>query len=504
MAKKKDYLTATDFYRYIQCPHWPYYERFATREEKKLKRLLSDFEIKIMEDGVAHEKAIMRDLFKDRSAVEVKFTGDPEKDFKATLKLMQQGAPLIYQGTLTHAGWTGRPDLLERRAGKSVFGAWHYAPVDIKSSHDLQPYQKYQLAFYAALLKKIQKFLPVEPAIINLDGERIRFNAAEFMSEFEEALAALEKICAGEKPEPVLRKACHDAGPWGALCERSAEKNNDIALLYNVDVKKLRVLRSLGICTVEQAAEIDPTVLDGAAPGLRLHGLEVIKTQAQALLQRAVFIRKPVELPETKLEIHFDIESDLPNDFDYLYGFLIRHPTPRLPTSLKLRRTSRVAGDRYKAFVAEKLEDEGKMWYEFMDWLGSLPEDYVVYHFAPYEKTRLKVLEKRYGGGSALERFREKMIDLKTLTSKSVVFPLYFYGLKYVARFLGFDWVGKVTKGGQSIEVFEKYLETGKRTLLDSILKYNEEDVRATAVLKDWLAKYAKAKAGYQKPYPWE
>lgn len=488
MAKRKDYLTATDFYRYIQCPHWPYYERFATAPEKKLKRQLSDFEIKIMEDGVAHEKTVMRDLFQDQPVVEVKFTGQPEKDFTATLKLMQQGAPLIYQGTLTHADWTGRPDLLERRAGKSRFGAWYYAPVDIKSSHDLQPYQKYQLTFYAALLEKIQKFFPVEPAVINLDGERISFNAAEFMSEFEEVLAALEKIRAGKKPDPVLRKACHATGPWGAVCERFAKDRNDIALLYNVDVKKLIALRELGIFTVEQAAKIDPAALDGRAPGLRLHGLEVIQMQAQALLHQAVFIRKPVKLPEKKLEIHFDIESDLPNDFDYLYGFLIR-------TGRK---------EKYKSFVAEKLADEKKMWQEFMDWLEGLPEDYVVYHFAPYEKTRLKVLEKRYGGGPALERFRKNMVDLKSLTAKSVVFPLYFYGLKYIARFLGFDWTGQVTGGGQSIEVFEKYLATGQRALLDSILKYNEEDVRATAVLKDWLAKYAKERMGYEKPYPWQ
>lgn len=488
MAKRKDYLTATDFFRYIHCPHWPYYERFATAPEKKLKRSLSDFEIKIMEDGVAHEKTVMQDLFRDQLVVEAKFTGQPEKDFQATLKLMQQGAPLIYQGTLTHADWTGRPDLLERRAGKSRFGTWYYAPVDIKSSHDLQPYQKYQLAFYAALLEKIQKFLPADPAIINLDGERIPFNAAEFMSEFEEALAELEKIRAGKKPDPVLRKACQATGPWGAVCEQYAKERNDIALLYNVDVKKLMALRELGIFTVEQAATIDPAALDGRAPGLRLHGLEVIQMQAQTLLHQAVFIRKPVELSEKKLEIHFDIESDLPNDFDYLYGFLIRHGRK----------------EKYKSFVAEKLEDEKKMWQEFMEWLESLPEDYVVYHFAPYEKTRLKVLEKRYGGGPALERFRENMVDLKSLTAKSVVFPLYFYGLKYIARFLGFDWTGQVTGGGQSIEVFEKYLATGNRALLDSILKYNEEDVRATAVLKDWLAKYAKERTGYEKPYPWQ
>lgn len=488
MAKRKDCLTATDFYRYLQCPHWPYYERFATREEKKLKRPFSDFEIKIMEDGVAHEQEVMRGLFKEREAEEAEFTGKPEKDFKATLELMRQGAPLIYQGTLTHGDWTGRPDLLERREGESVFGNWYYAPIDIKSSHYLHAYQKYQLTFYAVLLEKIQGRLPEDPAIVNIDGERLPLEAEAFRSAFEEVLVLIERIRAGERPDPVFRKACQDTGPWGALCERLAKENNDIALLYKVDVNKLRVLRELGIRTIEDAAEMDPAALDGVAPGLRLHGLEVIKLQAQSLLREAVFIREPVTLPEKKLEIHFDIESDLPNDVDYLYGFLIREQ----------------GTDRYQPFVAKKLEHEKKMWNEFLDWVESLPKDYVVYHFAFYEKARLSVLEQRYGSSKALDRFRENMVDLKTIVSTSAVFPLYFYGLKYIASFLGHKWTGQVTKGGQSIEVFEKYLETGKRALLDSILQYNEEDVRATALLKDWLVKYAKKRTGYEKPYPWE
>jgi uncharacterized protein len=486
MSVYQDYLTASDFYRFLHCPHWPYFERFATEEEKKLRRELTESERRRLENGIAHEARVVQTLYANVQTMEQ--TGDAERDATSTLEQMRAGVPCIYQGTLTSGDWTGRPDLLEKRDGESALGAWHYIPVDVKSTHALEKYQKVQLTFYATLLEKMQGRFPAEAAIMNSDGDRLSFAPGEYVRDFEECVVELERIRAGERPDPVLRKSCFDTGPWGAACKLLAEAEHDIALLYNVDVRKLRSLRDLGIRTIDDAAAMDPQSLDGVAPGLRFHGLEVIKRQAQALKDHLVIVREPMTLPNPPLEIHFDIESDPPSDVDYLYGFLIREG----------------GVDRYRAFVAERLEDEGKMWKEFLAWLEELPGDFVVYHYSPYEVSRLTVLERRYGGSPWLDRFRERMMDLKEITSSSVIFPLYFYGLKYIAPFLGFRWTGTVTGGGQSVDEFEKFLETGDQSILQAIMLYNEEDVRATAHLKDWLASYATGLSAYTMPYPWE
>ena len=489
MSPRTDYLTATDFYRFLQCPHWPYYERFATAEERKVRRELTDAEKTRMENGMAHEADVVKKLFASEAVIEAPATEDhdPVRDGAATLELMKQGVPLIYQGTLTDGDWSGRPDLLQRMEGESNLGDWYYVPIDVKAAHYLEKYHKLQLVFYATLLERIQGRFPNEPAIINGDGLRLPFDASTMIADFAGYVSELQKIRAGEKPDPVLRKSCFDTGLWGVLCKHDAESKNDIALLYNVDVAKLRALRDLGVRTVDDAASMDPVAFDGAAKGLRQHGLEVMKRQAQSLKSKCVTVREAVALPAEGLEIHFDIESDPPSDVDYLYGFLLRGST----------------GDVYKAFVAERLEDEGKMWREFLTWLETLPSVYSVYHFAPYEMTRLGVLEARYGGSSWLDLFRSRMIDLKEIASHSITFPLYFYGLKYIAPFLGFSWRSNVKGGGQSVDVFEKFLETHERALLDSIILYNEDDVRATAHLKDWLVKYAKEVTTYELPYPW-
>ncbi|MCI0479104.1 TM0106 family RecB-like putative nuclease, partial [Candidatus Uhrbacteria bacterium] len=422
MSAHRDYLTASDFYKLFQCPHWPYYERFATEEEKTMRRDVTEGEKRLWEHGIQHEEEVVAKLFAGTEVVEVPSTGDAEVDCAATVERMRKGVPLIYQGTLTDGDWTGRPDLLERHDGASAFGPWHYVPVDVKSTHALEKYQKLQLTFYATLLERIQKRFPAEPAIINADGERLPFTAADMLREFEETVVELERIRAGEMPDPVLRKTCYDVGPWGKLCERLAVSTDDIAQIFNVNVPKLRALRGLGIRTVADAAAMDPDVLAGTAPGLTHHGLSVAKLQAQSLKGRRVFVREPVSLPAPPLEIHFDIESDPPNDTDYLYGILTRQD----------------GTDTYLPFVAETLEGEADMWKRFLAWLETLPPEYVVFHYASYEKTRLAVLEGRYGGSAWLETFRGRMVDVKEVVSSSIVFPLFFYGLKYVAPFLGF------------------------------------------------------------------
>ena len=487
-SRTAGYVTATDIYKYVQCPHWPFYDRYATAAEKKLKRRQSEGELKRQEDGVMHEARVVAELFAGRKVERAPETKNLENDFRRTLEWMRQGVQLIYHGTLLADNWAGRPDILERQEGESTLGAWHYVPRDVKSSQEIAKYQKFQLAFYAELLEKIQGALPREAGIINIEGVCLPFDSAGIRAEFSGFMRELEAAAAGTKPEPVLRKGCYDVGPWGKLCERTAQEADDIAQLYNVNVPKLRALRSLGVHTVAEAARLDPDGLAGAAPGLTRHGLEAIRLQAASLQDRSVIIRKPAELHTRGLEIHFDIESYPPEDFDYLYGFLLRGPQ----------------GDEYLPFTARNKEGEGEMWRAFLKWLETLPLEYTVYHYSGYELMRLSVMENRYGPSHWLDLFRQNMVDLSETVKHGVTFPLYFYGLKHVAKFLGFEWRGKTVKsGGESIDQFEKYLETGDEKILKAIIKYNEDDVRATAHLKDWLDRYAREAMVYNQPYPW-
>lgn len=481
-----EHITATHIFQYINCPHWPYYDWHATEEEKKYCRESTEGERLRWEDGIMLEKEYVQTLSQGSDVVDLSASSH-EQAFAATVEAMRTGAAWIYQGMIVRDDLLGRPDLLCRVPGASVYGDWSYIPIDVKSSHELQKYQKLQLAFYSYILSHVQGAVVAQAAIVNVDHVQLGFDPLLIQDEMLELVNTLRAVRDGQKPEAVLRKACFDTGVWGDLCKKNAQDTQDIALLYNVDVRRLAALRSLGVKTVADAAVMDTQALEGAVKGLTLHGLEVAKLQAQSLLNNRVIIREPITVIPQGLEIHFDIESDPPNDRDYLYGILIRTPV----------------GDEYRAFVARGPDGEKKMWNEFLDWIASLPPLYTVYHFAPYEKTRLAVLEQRYGMDERLNPFRSRMVDLKDSLRHTVTFPLHFYGLKYIAKFLGFSWRSQVKGGGASVDAYEKYIQTQDEAILNDIILYNEDDVRATAFLRDWFAKYAQEVTVYEPPYPW-
>lgn len=475
-------LTAQDFYRFLQCPHWPYWERFG---DAKDRRALTAAEEDRLADGLEHEKRVVEGLYPDVKSVRITRRED---GFARTLELMREGVPAIYQGWLMHGEWVGRPDILERRTGKSRLGKWYYVPVDVKRAHEMRKDHKAQLTFYAVLLEKIQGIFPQHPEVINGDSERLAFDAEEFLPEFKSLAEALERIRGGERPEPVYRKSCTDTSPWGTACFRLAKETNDIALIFNVDVRKLRALRSAGIRTVDDAAELDPSALEGET-GLSLRSLQSIQRQARSLRDSRVMVKEPYVDPAKGLEIHFDIESHPPTDRDYLYGLLLREPT----------------GDRYLSFIAAKPEDEEKMWRAFLSWLSTLPKEFTVFHYAAYEPQRLEVLARRYGDQDHpdLARFVSHFVDLKEDVRNHLVFPLYFYSLKSIGKFLGFGWQGSVKGGGDSIVAYDRWLSSKRAAELEAIIAYNEEDVRATAFVLDWMRAYAKTAGEFAEPYPW-
>ena len=130
------------------------------------------------------------------------------------------------------------------------------------------------------------------------------------------------------------------------------------------------------------------------------------------------------------------------------------------------------------------------MWEQFIGWLETITfSDYKVYHYHHYERTRCKKLAEKYGGSAKLDEFMGNFVDLATVVQDSVIFPLYFYSIKDIAKssFLNFKWRHQKAGGAQSIFWYEQWLETNDRSILDDIIRYNEDDVIATEHLHKWL-----------------
>lgn len=486
-------ITPSHLFKLDKDPLWIWHDNFGDITKKEP---LSEFTLKIMEDGNLHEKEYISTL----QVVEVKEL-DPAKGVEETLNLMKEGKTLIYQGWLEKkidkVIYRGRPDLLEKRPGISNFGNWIYVPIDVKSSSEPKTLHKRQLAFYCMMLDSIQGFFPNVTSIINRKFEKIEVNIEEKIlqktqQDIDEILAIFEG-----KRHPVHISSSTKETPWYKECLKEAEELQDISLIYKLRKDTAEALRKLGIDTVEKLAAQDIDDLPKIS-GASIDTLNRAKIQAQSLVEkRPIFIGDPELIDKTNLKLYFDIEGDPWLGTEYLFGFWIVGDHEG-----KYARFGKVVwceededkGKYFLYFIAETPEQESVMWSDFLDWLRYLPSECKVYHYAHYEKTALKKLAEKHKNSDELHRFQDQLIDLKKCVDKSVIFPLYFYSIKDIAKssFVNFKWRHAKAGGGQSIFWYEQWLETKDRQTLQDIIDYNEDDVRATEFLHLWLNRVAK------------
>jgi uncharacterized protein len=256
---------------------------------------------------------------------------------------------------------------------------------------------------------------------------------------------------------------------------REAEEAEDIALIYKLQARSCEALRECGVCTIHDAATMDPTTLPKISYA-SVDTLERAKLQAQALIKKELRWTARPEIPDAPVRIYFDIEGDPLLNIEYLFGFWIVGDGKKEPY--------------FHYFVADKPEDDRKMWGQFIAWLDTLDfADYKVYHYHIYERVKCKKLAEEYGGSAKLDEFMANFVDLAKAVQDCVIFPLYFYSIKDIAKspFVNFKWRHAKAGGAQSIFWYEKWLETGDRTILQDIIDYNEDDVIATEYLHKWL-----------------
>ncbi len=468
---KKTKLTGEHFYKFFQCPHWIWYDIYGDQEKKgEIPPLIQ----MIHRGGLKHEQ----EMLKSRKFEEVKpeLFRDLDEAFLATLELMKKGVN-IYHGVLMDSNWVGIPDLLEARpvekGMKSIFGDHYYVVYDIKSGKEIRDEYKFQLVFYSLILERLQGVLPRDAYIVNADGEDRSFMVDDFLDYFHLTRERIEKILNGEKPAPFLKSGCKQS-PWYALCVDDAKGCDDISLVYRLSQNDQRRLYELGIKTVHDLAVADLDQLRFRLEDWPFDKILKFYNQAQVLVSNEPKILKRPQFPKVENEIYFDIESDPTEGIDYLLGILIK---------------SGNKDAEYKYFWAKDKKDEERIWREFLNFLESL-DDFVIYHYSYYEKEVFRRLGNKYGISMALEdKFRNNTIDLHWSFLEAAVLPIYFYSLKDVAKFLGFKWEAEDAGGAESVVWYNQWLKTGDQKIMDKIIKYNEDDVRATLFVKDWLEK---------------
>jgi uncharacterized protein len=501
--KKDIYVTASKLYDYIECPHRIWRDIYGPQDEK-IKET-NPFVEMLWKKGIQHEDKVISELgdFLDLR------DGSLKERFEKTIQAMKVKTPLIYQGVLIYENIRGIPDLLRLTSDGT------YIPVDIKSGMGFEganeeggeeKFKKTyaaQLALYVDVLKKLGFENDFKGIIWDVKSNEIEYNLLDAKGkrdpqiwwEFYEKIKSVVWALLNNtiKNKPAISGGCKLC-PWYESCNKWAKETDDLTNIFYVGrSNRDRISEDLFINDTNEFLNIDideimkqkekekkegnSTFLYGIGKDSLLKSLKRAKILYET--KKPVFYEK-IELPKTKYELFFDIETDPTQEFVYLHGVYERQGE----------------NEKFKYFITKELnpEEEKKVWKEFWDYIYSLPEnDFSVYYYSPYEKTTYKALQKKYPeviSEEDMTKFFENpnVIDLYTNEiMKKTDWPLGSYSIKAIAQYLGFEWRDKTPSGALSIQWFNEYLNTRDETILQRILDYNEDDCKATMILRDAL-----------------
>jgi uncharacterized protein len=421
--------------------------------------------------GNEHEAGIAEELAYPEPCYE---TGDWETGLNETMTMMKQGVPGLYQAVLKDGRYLGKPDLLRKVDVPSDLGEWSYEVGDIKSSKKIKLEQVMQVTFYSFLLEAVQGVRPERGFIVLGDCSEESFLIDDYYWTLLDLLDEIDEILSGERRTSFhVRGAC-DTCAWREHCRGLAESQKDISLVYGLTQAQKRLLVPQGITSIRDVAGMDVKELS-RTKGLGEAGLIRLKRQAKVLESgKPRWIGAP-DLPGHRLEVYFDMESDPYSETEYLFGLMLVEGRKR----------------RFRYFIARGPGEEKKAFAEFMGFMKDLlgtGKEFSIYHYHHYEPKHLEKLAGKYGGVRLLKDMQDRMVDLLPVIKANVVLPLTSYSLKHVARFLGFEWTGEDASAAQSVVWYNNFLADGDQKWLDLIVEYNQDDLKATKAVRDWLA----------------
>lgn len=482
-------FTPTDLVSLSRCAHRVRLDRVGDLTERVSASAFLEL---LWEGGREHEEDVVDGL----GIEEAPFDAEPAVRIAATKALMAEGRPLIYHGLLQSGSLVGEPDILQRIEQPSNLGSFAYLPVEIKNAGAFEngdpekPKEPYlfQLCAYAELLEAAQGWRPTTGKIIDGNGDWQDLNIGRFRPIYELERARLVDVLRGkEKTRPGWKAACQLC-VWQEHCWKVLTARDDVTTVAGIGESHRERLWSAGVYTVALLADVDPESL-AKTKGIKKARAIAWTRQARAQKSGKAEILAPWTPPQVDFEVSYDIEDFPPDPFVYLHGLLVRRSS-----AARFGSAGFSEGDfgSFEPVCAELPgDDEAGVWRRFLakveeiDGRGS----YAVYVYSHHEHSALARLAGVYGGSEALTRFLRHFVDLYDVVRDSVVFPSDGRGLKSLARWIGFEWRDDDPGGAQSMAWWARYFDDPKknRQLRDRLLAYNEDDVRATFVLRDWL-----------------
>ncbi|WP_424183675.1 TM0106 family RecB-like putative nuclease [Actinokineospora sp. G85] len=487
-------------------------------------------------DAAAHRRAVADRLSAHFGAdwTEVPPGRGGERE-AATAAALAEGRPLIWGAQLprdTEHGRRGAIDLLVRTRGGyvPVLVVRHkvhdpgqgartsplFGVTDVGGANDPvrkvrpQPRDQLRLAHTRALLRAAGHAdeRTGHAGVIGLDGDTVvwhdltaptwpgsRTALAEYETRFADRVAVAQAAATGGEPlaRPSRIVECKSC-PWWPVCDAQLVAERDVSLVVRGEDAAL--LRAAGVETVDALAGIDPEDRDN--PPLVGMPLSDAVGLAKAWLADLTLVRRHREVSVPRADVELDVDMESFGDAGaYLWGTLLSGADIGVEQG-------------YRAFVSWDplpTDDEARSFAEFWSWLvevrAAAAERGLTFRAYCYnelaENRWLLASARRFTGRPGIPTKRQ----VQQFIASDEWFDLFGSvrdhflcshgkGLKTIAPVAGFQWRDPEAGGENSMRWYRDAvgLDGGEPDLPQRVrlLEYNEDDVRATAVLRAWMS----------------
>ena len=453
----------------------------------------------LLEKGQEHERACMAGYRAEGKAVyEVPGRANGES-FAAWVKRvgnpLADGHDVIYQMPFVHDRVRGIADFLIRvdHADRT----FSYEPVDAKLARaEAKPGHLLQLCFYADAIENLTGTRPVHVHISLGSGRTETHRLAEVIAYWHRLRRQLVNVMERDidtstGPEPCAHcEFCRFANH----CESQWRAEDSLVFVAGVRTGDRAALAASAVTTLADLAVLDAPVTDLDDTRRKLLAV-------QAALQVQARLEPESRPPFTALMADTDEATGLatlpePNAGDvfldyeghpfwrpdcgllFLFGWLTHDPS---------------GGLSYHDWWAHDLAQEAEMTERFITYLAERRAEFPgmhVYHYNHTERSALEQLAGKHGVGEiALRTLIDGglFIDLLTVVRQSMQVGVESYGLKEVERLTGYERGHEIDKGASAVVEYEAYMRDRDPARLVGIARYNEDDVRATHALLNWL-----------------
>jgi len=412
---------ATDLTRFLACRHLTRLDLEAALGRRSAPPEADEALEALFRRGLEHERAHLATLrARGLRIVEIDVGSHPpgREGLRAaeaeTVAAMAAGADVVCQATFFDEAWRGHADLLLRRPDRPGRWPWSYDVADTKLARRMTVAALLQMAAYAERLTVLQGVPPERLIVVTGDGVERSYpydRCATYARGVRDELLAFVADPPVTTPEPVRHCAqCR----WRSDCRDRWAAEDRLSLVARMRPAQARALQEAGIGTVAALAAAEPADLPsgigaGAADRLVAQARLQVLERGGAGPQHRLLPPEPGRglalLPAPSPgDVFFDIEGDPfvgAHGLEYLFGV--------------------VSGGEYTGFwatdpTAEKAAFEALVDHLTAAWAAD--PDLHVYHYAPYEPTRLKALAGRYDSRvEQVDRLLrgQRLVDLYTV-----------------------------------------------------------------------------------------